>query len=152
MKKIEIYDPAMCCSTGVCGPSIDQELLRVSTLVDSLTKNGANITRYNLSSQPQAFISNEEVNRLLREDNDILPITMVDGNVVKTKSYLTNKEFSFYTGMIIVSQPIQETACCSTEEAQTGGCCCSAQEEEPCCSSEEAKSSGCCGSNQEGCC
>ncbi len=29
MSVIEIFDPAMCCSTGVCGPSIDTELMRV---------------------------------------------------------------------------------------------------------------------------
>ena len=32
MSKLEIFDPAMCCSTGVCGPSVDPELLRVSTI------------------------------------------------------------------------------------------------------------------------
>lgn len=140
MKKIEIYDPAMCCSTGVCGPSIDQELLRVATLIDSLTKNGADITRYNLSSEPQAFVSNEEVKHLLSEDNDILPITIVDGKVVKTKEYLTNEEFSFYTNIIIVTQPVQ-TACCTPEEAEQSGCCSSTE------TSEE-----CCGDSKEGCC
>ena len=33
MKKIEIFDPAMCCSTGVCGPGVDPELLRMATMV-----------------------------------------------------------------------------------------------------------------------
>ena len=27
MKKMVIYDPAMCCSTGVCGPSVDKNEL-----------------------------------------------------------------------------------------------------------------------------
>ena len=131
MKKIEIYDPAMCCSTGVCGPSIDQELLRVATLIDNLTKNGADITRYNLSSEPQAFVSNEEVKRLLSEDNDILPITVVDGKVVKTKEYLTNEEFSFYTNIITVTQPIK-ASCCTPEEAKQTGCCSTVETTEEC--------------------
>ena len=25
MKKLELFEPAMCCSTGVCGPSVDEE-------------------------------------------------------------------------------------------------------------------------------
>ena len=50
MKKMYIYEGAMCCSTGVCGPSPDEELMRVSTLVDKLTKSGASIERYNLTN------------------------------------------------------------------------------------------------------
>ena len=34
-KKIEIFDPAMCCSTGICGPSVNENLLRVATLINS---------------------------------------------------------------------------------------------------------------------
>lgn len=140
MKKIEIYDPAMCCSTGVCGPGVDPELLRVATLIDSLSKNGADITRYNLSSDPQAFVSNKTVNQLLQEENDILPITLVDNEVVKTKSYPTTKEFSSYTGILIMVQPnINPTSCCAPKE--------------PCCTEEEAKVTGCCqGEKEGGCC
>lgn len=120
MKKIEIYDPAMCCSTGVCGPSVDTELLRVATVVDSLKKHGADITRFNLSSEPQAFISNIAVNNLLKEDNDILPITIVDGQIVKTKSHLTNEEFTKYTGIIIAEvNTTENNSCCDGES----GCC-----------------------------
>lgn len=38
MKKIEIFDPAMCCSTGVCGPSVNPELIRVAAVVENLKK------------------------------------------------------------------------------------------------------------------
>ncbi len=27
MTKLEVYDPAMCCSTGVCGPEVDPALV-----------------------------------------------------------------------------------------------------------------------------
>jgi hypothetical protein len=33
MSKVEIFDPALCCSTGVCGPSVDPELVRVATAI-----------------------------------------------------------------------------------------------------------------------
>lgn len=36
MKKMIIFEPAMCCSTGVCGPGVDPELLRVSTVINNL--------------------------------------------------------------------------------------------------------------------
>lgn len=55
MSKVEIYEPAMCCSTGVCGPGVDRELLRVSTFLNELEGEGRKIIRYNLSSDPMAF-------------------------------------------------------------------------------------------------
>lgn len=93
MQKMIIFDPAMCCSTGVCGPSVDPELLRMSTVLNSLSKKGVIVERYNLSSNPQAFVDNVLINQLLNSEGvDILPVTMVDGEVVKTKTYPTNKE------------------------------------------------------------
>lgn len=94
MKKMVIFDPAMCCSTGVCGPSVDKNLMRVSTLINRLEKNGITIERHNLTSNPIAFINNKEINKMLNDEGvEILPVTMVDGVVVKTKEYPTNEEF-----------------------------------------------------------
>jgi hypothetical protein len=123
MKKIEIYDPAMCCSTGVCGPSIDPELLRVATVVNALAKKGMAIARYNLSSEPQAFIDNKKVNEyLIKEEVDILPITLVDGEIVKTKAYPTDDEFAQWTGLAkeeFIAAPAKEGGCCCCD----GDCC-----------------------------
>ncbi len=100
MKKIEIFDPAMCCSTGVCGPSVDPELIRVSIVVNNLKKNGIDITRYNLASEPAAFIENEAINQLLTEKGpDVLPVTMIDGEVVKEKAHFTTEEFANVSGI-----------------------------------------------------
>ena len=94
MKKMIIFDPAMCCSTGVCGPSVDKNLLRVSTVLNRLEKKGVKVERHNLSGNPQAFIDNRTINKMLvNEGVDVLPVTMVDGKVVKTKEYPTNEEF-----------------------------------------------------------
>ena len=95
MKKMIIFDPAMCCSTGVCGPSVDPQLLRVSTVLSKLKSKGIVVERYNLTNNPQAFVDNTTINQLLNSDGvDVLPITILDGKVVKTKSYPTNEEFS----------------------------------------------------------
>jgi Arsenical resistance operon protein ArsD len=94
---IEIYDPAMCCSTGVCGPSIDPELLRMSTVVSTLTEKGYSIQRYNLSQEPQAFVANKTVsNHLAANGVKALPIILVDGEIVKSGVYPTNAEFASY--------------------------------------------------------
>jgi hypothetical protein len=104
MKKIDIYDPAMCCATGVCGPGVDPELMQVATLVNYLAKNGIDIKRHNLSSEPQDFVTNKTVSDLLTKDGaDVLPITLADGEVVKTKAYPTKEEFSKWLGISIVA-------------------------------------------------
>lgn len=94
MKKMIIFDPAMCCSTGVCGPSVNPELLRVSTVLNKLKNNGIVVERHNLSNNPQAFVDNEQVNQLLNGKGvEILPIIMVDDEIVKVKGYPSNEEF-----------------------------------------------------------
>jgi hypothetical protein len=62
MVKMIIFDPAMCCSTGLCGPVIDLELLRISTVISNLEKNGVKVERYNLNSNPQVFVDNIVIN------------------------------------------------------------------------------------------
>ncbi|GMA99545.1 arsenite efflux transporter metallochaperone ArsD [Pelosinus sp. IPA-1] len=123
MSKIEIYDPAMCCATGICGPGIDQELLRVATIINNLTKKGISITRYGLSNEPQAFIDNKKVNEyLMKEEVEVLPITIVDGDVVKTKAYPTDDEFAQWSGLskeeFTTIAPNKNNGCCCD-----GGCC-----------------------------
>jgi len=94
MKKMIIFEPAMCCSTGVCGPGVDPELLRVSNVLNNINKRGADAQRFNLTNNPQAFIDNSLINQLLNSDGiEILPVTILDGKVVKTKAYPTNEEF-----------------------------------------------------------
>jgi len=121
MSKIEIFDPAMCCSTGVCGPSIDKELLRVSITINNFAKKGVEIVRHNLTSEPQAFVDNKKVNELLNSEGvEVLPITFVDGELVKTKSHLTNAEFAKYSGLS--KETIAEIAL--NKDKKEGNCCC----------------------------
>lgn len=95
VKKVEIFDPALCCPTGVCGPSVDPELTRVATAIFSLEKKGYDIKRYNLANDPAVFVENKEVNGLLQEKGtDTLPITLVDGQVIKEGTYPTNEQFA----------------------------------------------------------
>ncbi len=95
MKKMIIFEPAMCCSTGVCGPAVNPDLLRVSTVINRLKDKDIDVERNNLTTDPQAFVDNKIINQLLISDGiDILPVTILDGKVVKTKQYPTNAEFS----------------------------------------------------------
>ncbi len=120
MKKIEIFDQAMCCSTGVCGPSIDPELLRMATVINALKERGIIIKRHGLSGEPQDFISNKAISDILQKEGvDILPVTLVDGEIAKAKKYPTNEELSDWLGIKIDSQPQQKGGCgCGPK-----GCC-----------------------------
>ena len=68
MKKMIMFEPAMCCETGVCGPGVDPELLRVSSMVKNLKAKGVLVERYNLSSAPQAFVDNKLIGDMLRKE------------------------------------------------------------------------------------
>jgi hypothetical protein len=95
MKKVEIFDPALCCSTGVCGPSVDPELVRVASAIFLLGKKGYEVKRYNLGFEPAIFIENQEVNQVLHDNGpDSLPITLVEGKVTKIGTYPTNDELA----------------------------------------------------------
>lgn len=95
MKMVEIFDPAMCCSTGDCGPSVDPNLTRVASAVYSLEQKGVDIKRFNLANDPAAFADNETVNKVLQEKGaDALPVTLLDGKVIKIGEYPTNEEFA----------------------------------------------------------
>jgi hypothetical protein len=113
MKTIEIFDPAMCCSTGICGPSIDPELMRIATVINALKEKGIAIQRHGLSSEPQDFISNKTISDLLQKEGAaVLPITLVDGEVVKTKEYPTNEELSKWSGVEIETKSPKKSGCC----------------------------------------
>ncbi|MBY7141781.1 arsenite efflux transporter metallochaperone ArsD [Virgibacillus sp. NKC19-3] len=95
MKKIEIFDPAMCCSTGVCGPSVDPDLTRIASVVYSLEQKNFDVTRYNLANDPGAFTENKKVNRMLHEKGaDVLPIILLNNEIIKSGDYPTNEEFA----------------------------------------------------------
>jgi len=74
--KLQVFDPPMCCSTGVCGPSVDPKLVRFTADLDWLRRQGVEVERYNLSQQPAAFVGNQVVRDALTKDgNDCLPRT-----------------------------------------------------------------------------
>lgn len=85
---VEIFDPPMCCPTGLCGPTLDQTLLDLNETILSLQNEGYQVARYQMTSNPQAFLGNSEVMRLVHEKQmAALPIVVVRGQVVAEGSY-----------------------------------------------------------------
>lgn len=124
MKKMFIYEPAMCCETGLCGVGVDKELLRVSTVINNLRKLGFEITRYNLTSAPMEFVKNTTVNEAMKkEGTKVLPVTIIDQTVMKSGSYPTNDEFFEWLEVYQENEKEihaneKDNGCCG------GGCCC----------------------------
>ena len=85
---VEIFDPPMCCPTGLCGPVLDTTLVDLSEALLSLQSDGLSVARHMMTAEPQAFMRNRAVYDLIRQRQlEILPITVVRGQVVKTVQY-----------------------------------------------------------------
>lgn len=120
MKSIQVFDPALCCSTGVCGVDVDQALVGFSTDVDWAKQNGARIERFNLAQQPMAFAENTLVKGLLeRSGEGALPITLVDGEFALAGRYPNRAELAHLAGIAQPAAQPSSTSACSPKS----GCC-----------------------------
>jgi hypothetical protein len=86
--KVQIYDPPLCCASGLCGPSLDPVLVRVNDSVLALKKQGVEVERFNLAQQIKEVMANREVAELIHENGkNVLPVTIVNGSVFRTGEY-----------------------------------------------------------------
>lgn len=95
MTSVKVFDPAMCCSSGVCGPSVDPELARFAADLDWLAGEGVSVERFNLAQQPDAFVAHAEVTDALRErGEEALPLILVDGRKVIEGAYPSREQLA----------------------------------------------------------
>ena len=160
-KQVQIFEQAMCCPTGLCGPAIDPELLRISAVLDTLEKHGILVERYNLSNAPLKFIQTPAAAEFLQHHGpEELPLILTDGKICMAGRYPTNEEFArmldFAPALLDEASARQDSG---TEE--TGSCCCgcsgsgcSGKTTTGCCGEKEnsGDSSSCCGSGSSSCC
>lgn len=105
MTKVEIYDPPMCCSTGVCGPAVDPAIARFAADLHWLTNEGVQVERHNLSQEPQAFAINETVKAALtKEGNKCLPLILVNGQIASRGNYPPREKLARLTGVALQEQ------------------------------------------------
>jgi hypothetical protein len=91
--RLDVFDPAMCCSTGVCGPEVDPQLVQFAADVKRLSEQGVTVRRHNLGQEPGAFMSDAVVRRTLQSEGvGCLPLGIVDGNVVFRGGYPSRTE------------------------------------------------------------
>ena len=115
MSIIQVFDPALCCSTGVCGVDVDQALVNFSADVDWAKQNGAEIQRFNLSQEPMAFAVNTTVKAFLqRSGKKALPLILVDGKVAMAGRYPNRDDLARWAGVTpSVAEPGTASGCCS---------------------------------------
>lgn len=136
MKKMQIFEPAMCCETGLCGVSVDAELLRISTVLNTLKKSDIIVDRFNLNSAPMEFVTNETINALINEKGvDALPAVVIDGEIVLTGRYPSNEELTQLLELPgdMLLQTDEECCCCGTDEDEADEECCCCGTDETCC-------------------
>ncbi|KAB2661789.1 arsenite efflux transporter metallochaperone ArsD [Brucella tritici] len=98
--EIKVFDPAMCCSTGVCGVDVDQQLVTFAADLEWARQQGARIERFNLSQQPMAFVDNAAVKGFLdRSGQDALPLVLVDDEVALAGRYPQRAELARWLGV-----------------------------------------------------
>jgi len=93
--KLEVYDPALCCSSGVCGPDPDAALIQFSADFDWARSIGTEAVRFNLGQEPGAFAGNPLVRRALTGGGVAsLPMVLVDGEIFTQGRYPTREELA----------------------------------------------------------
>ena len=116
MKAIQVFDPALCCSTGVCGVDVDQALITFAADLDWSKQNGAKIERFNLAQEPLTFADNRTVKGFLeRSGQEGLPLILVDGELALAGRYPNRAELARLAGL--AEAPIAPT------DAKQSGCC-----------------------------
>ena len=122
MKKLVVFDPAMCCSTGVCGVEVDPVLAQFAADLKWVSEHGVPVERHNLGQEPQAFAGNEVVVKIMQQGMDMLPIVMIDGHIISTGIYPSRQQLAQKLAIQLTTAEkphVVAGQCCDP----TSGCC-----------------------------
>ena len=129
MNTVHIYDPSLCCSSGVCGEDVDQSLVDISATLVNAKAEGIEVVRHNLANAPLDSAAEPAVKRLLTDEgSDALPAIVVNGRLVLSGRYPSIDELRAWSAggqPVVVPNadamrltPVQSTSCCG------GSACC----------------------------
>lgn len=100
MTKLQVFDPPMCCTSGVCGTNVDTKLVGFLNDIEWLKKQGIEVERHGLAFEPDAFAKNEVVkNALQQEGNECLPLILVDNKIASKGGYPDRKKLAEICGI-----------------------------------------------------
>jgi hypothetical protein len=131
MKALTIYDPALCCPTGICGVEIDQNLVDFAADLAWLKSEGIEVKRINLSQEPALFAENEQVKTILQESGvEGLPVILADNELQSFGQYPDRVKLAQMAGVPAAQTVGQASApaagCCGQNDGAvkpSSGCC-----------------------------
>jgi arsenite methyltransferase len=128
MVVLQVFDPPMCCSTGICGPQVNPVLPRFAADLNWFKSQGVQVERFNLAQNPDAFTKDSIVEQMLTKvGTECLPLILVNGHVVSQGIYPSREQLIAFTE-IATRKPanrsrtsffVQATA----KQSREGGCC-----------------------------
>lgn len=126
MTTVTVYDPAMCCSTGICGAEVDQNLVNFAADLDWLKSKGVTVTRINLSQEPAAFAANDTVKTVLQNDGvEGLPVILHETQLHSSGRYPARAELADMAGLVSDDSDVKtETTGCGCEPKEAASGCC----------------------------
>jgi len=170
MNRVQVFEPALCCATGVCGEDIDQGLVTFSADMDFVRSQGGDVSRYNLASEPLVFAENEAVKGFLQVvGSKGLPLVLVDGVTAMTGGYPDRAQLAEWAGVTAAGavptpagatmlglKAASSTASASSTSTETDSCCSSSGTESCCSGSSSSEVDGRCSkpasAETAGCC
>jgi hypothetical protein len=149
MSTIRVFDPAMCCSTGICGPAVDPQLARFAADLGWLKSQGVSVERFNLSQQPAAFAEDAAVRAALESRGEAsLPRVEVDGDVKSSGVYPSRDALAGWAGIADPPSTTEEPKASSVSSFASSGNGLRVSSSSDCCGPANAsapeKKSGCC--------
>ena len=126
MTRLDVFDPPMCCSTGVCGPAVDPLLAAFAADLQWLAEQGVQVTRHNLAQEPEAFVEHAAVHARLQRDGDAcLPLVLVDDDVVWEGAYPRREALARAAGLVAGASRAKPVVTLSSRGCCTpsSGCC-----------------------------
>ncbi len=124
MSVVQIYDKAMCCSTGVCGPQVDPVLPRFAGDLEWLKSQGHHVDRFNLGQQPAEYTSNPIVQQMLQSEGvDCLPLVIVDGRVMSRSEYPSRENLALWTASSLGNSALPVVSENGNDCCGSTGCC-----------------------------
>lgn len=121
MIKLEVFDPPMCCETGICGSHIEAKLVVFASDLEWLKKQGVNVARHGLTLTPTEFEKNETVKNLLKKEGErCLPILVAGGEIISKGVYPSRDRLAELCGVEYNNEeapPVhrEENCCCGID-------------------------------------
>lgn len=100
MPMLKVFDPPMCCPTGVCGTQVDPASARFSADLEWLRSRGASVERFDLAREPGDFADQPAVKAALEEHGlACLPLVLAGDRVISQGAYPSRPQLACWAGL-----------------------------------------------------